>query len=291
MNAMHSTSNAQGLVQGRGDKWIRLLSFVVVLIGAVVVLMPFFWMLSTSVKTEAKVFASPPQWIPRPMQWSNYVKSLTVLPFGTYYRNTAIITATTIIGDVLSAALVAYGFARFRFPGRNVLFVLVLSTIMLPAQVTIIPRFIMFKAFHWIDTFTPIILPAFLGGSALYIFLLRQFFFSIPRELDDAAKIDGLGPMGIFARIMVPLSKPSLTIIAIFSFLYNWNDFFSPLIFLNSESKYTLALGLDFLKGHFFSTVSVLMAAAVIAMLPCLVLFFVAQKYFIRGVVFTGVKG
>ncbi|MCX7039578.1 MAG: carbohydrate ABC transporter permease, partial [Spirochaetes bacterium] len=158
-------------------------------------------------------------------------------------------------------------------------------------QVMIIPRFILFKELRWIDTFIPIILPAFLGGSAFYIFLLRQFFLTIPRELDDAAKIDGLGTLGIFSRIMLPLSKPSLAIVAIFSFLYNWNDFFSPLIFLNSESKYTLALGLNFLKGHFFSTVSLLMAAAVLAMVPCLLLFFVAQKYFIQGVVFTGVKG
>ena len=266
-------------------------SFLIVLAGASLMILPFLWMLSTSLKAEAKVFASPPQWIPDPIEWSNFGKSLSVLPFGVYYRNTVIITAATILGDVLTAALVAYGFARFRFPGRGALFVLVLSTIMLPVQVTIIPRFILFKQLRWIDTFIPIILPAFLGGSAFYIFLLRQFFLTIPRELDDAAKIDGLGTLGIFSRIMLPLSKPSLAIIAIFSFLYNWNDFFSPLIFLNSESKYTLALGLNFLKGHFFSTVSLLMAAAVLAMIPCLVLFFVAQKYFIQGVVFTGVKG
>lgn len=266
-------------------------SFIVVLAGAALMILPFLWMLSTSLKAEALVFASPPQWIPDPIQWSNFIKSLSVLPFGVYYRNTVIITAATILGDVLTAALVAYGFARFRFPGRNALFVLVLSTIMLPVQVTIIPRFILFKELRWIDTFIPIILPAFLGGSAFYIFLLRQFFLTIPRELDDAAKIDGLGTLGVFSRIMLPLSKPSLAIVAIFSFLYNWNDFFSPLIFLNSESKYTLALGLNFLKGHFFSTVSLLMAAAVLAMVPCLVLFFVAQKYFIQGVVFTGVKG
>ena len=266
-------------------------SFLIVLAGAALMILPFLWMLSTSLKPEAKVFASPPQWIPDPIQWSNFSKSLSVLPFGVYYRNTVIITAATILGDVLTAALVAYGFARFRFPGRNALFVLVLSTIMLPVQVTIIPRFVLFKQLRWIDTFIPIILPAFLGGSAFYIFLLRQFFLTIPRELDDAAKIDGLGTLGIFSRIMLPLSKPSLAIVAIFSFLYNWNDFFSPLIFLNSESKYTLALGLNFLKGHFFSTVSLLMAAAVLAMIPCLLLFFVAQKYFIQGVVFTGVKG
>lgn len=270
---------------------VSSVSFLIVLAGAALMILPFLWMLSTSLKPEAKVFASPPQWIPDPIQWSNFSKSLSVLPFGVYYRNTVIITAATILGDVLTAALVAYGFARFRFPGRGVLFVLVLSTIMLPVQVMIIPRFILFKELRWIDTFIPIILPAFLGGSAFYIFLLRQFFLTIPRELDDAAKIDGLGTLGIFSRIMLPLSKPSLAIVAIFSFLYNWNDFFSPLIFLNSESKYTLALGLNFLKGHFFSTVSLLMAAAVLAMVPCLLLFFVAQKYFIQGVVFTGVKG
>ena len=192
---------------------------------------------------------------------------------------------------MLTAALVAYGFARFRFRGRNVLFILVLSTIMLPPQVTIIPRFILFRWLKWIDTFVPIILPAYLGGSAFYIFLLRQFFLTIPRELDDAAKIDGLGPFRIFTMIILPMSKPALAIIAIFSFLFNWNDFWHPLVFLSSEEHYTVALGLYSLQGHFFSTVSLLMAAAVMAMLPCLVLFFIAQKYFIQGVVITGVKG
>jgi multiple sugar transport system permease protein len=275
----------------RADLTIRLFSFLLVLAGVFIVLLPFFWMLSSAFKPESEIFRSPPQWIPRPIQWDNFSKSLTVLPFAIYYRNTALITAATMIGDVLTAAIVAYGFARFRFPGRGVLFVLVLSTLMLPVQVTIIPRFIFFKALHWIDTFAPIILPAYFGGSAFYIFLLRQFFMTIPRELDDAAKIDGLGYFAVFRRIILPLAKPALAIIAIFSFLYNWNDFFVPLIFLNSESHYTVALGLTSLKGHFFSTINLLMAASLIAMFPCLVLFFIAQKYFIGGVVVTGVKG
>ncbi len=254
-------------------------------------LLPFLWMLSAAIKPESEIMQLPPRLIPSHLMWSNFPRSLSVLPFLTYYSNTVLITFVTIVGDVLSAAVVAFGFARFRFPGRNLLFVLVLSTIMLPVQVTIIPRFILFKSLHWVDTFAPIMVPAFLGGSALYIFLLRQFFMTIPRELDEAAKMDGLGYVAIFARIILPLSKPALAMIAIFSFLYNWNDFFTPLIFLNSERHYTVALGLNFLKGHFFSTISVLMAAAVIAMLPCLVLFFFAQKYFIRGVVVSGVKG
>lgn len=274
-----------------GGPTTRALSFLLVLAGVFIVLLPFFWMLSSAFKPESEIFRSPPQWIPRPVQWANLLKSLTVLPFSIYYRNTAIITAATMIGDVLTAAVVAYGFARFRFPGRGMLFILVLSTLMLPIQVTIIPRFMLFKAFHWIDTFAPIIVPAYFGGSAFYIFLLRQFFLTIPRELDDAAKMDGLGPFAVFSRIIFPLAKPALAIIAIFSFLYNWNDFFVPLIFLNSEAHYTVALGLTSLKGHFFSTINLLMAASLIAMFPCLVLFFLAQKYFMGGVVVTGVKG
>jgi len=269
----------------------KVVIFIIVLIGALAFVLPFIWMLSSSLKAESKLFTIPPQWIPSPVKWDNFIKSLTVLPFQVYYRNTAIITVSTIIGDVFTAALVAYGFARFRFRGRNVLFILVLSTIMLPPQVTIIPRFILFRWLKWIDTFVPIILPAYLGGSAFYIFLLRQFFLTIPRELDDAAKIDGLGPLRIFTMIILPMSKPALAIIAIFSFLFNWNDFWHPLVFLSSEEHYTVALGLYSLQGHFFSTVSLLMAAAVMAMLPCLVLFFLAQKYFIQGVVITGVKG
>ncbi len=277
--------------RGRGDFAIRAFSFALAVAGACVVMLPFAWMLSSAFKAESEIFRAPPQWIPRPIQWQNLAKSLAVLPFGIYYRNTLLITAVTMIGDVLTAAIVAYGFARFRFPGRNTLFVLVLSTLMLPVQVTIIPRFVMFKWLHWVDTFAPLIVPAFFGGSAFYIFLLRQFIMTIPRELDDAAKIDGLGYPAIFRRIIIPLAKPSLAIIAIFSFLYNWNDFFVPLIFLNSESHYTVALGLTSLKGHFFSTINLLMAASLIAMSPCVVLFFIAQRYFIGGVVVTGVKG
>jgi multiple sugar transport system permease protein len=277
--------------KGRGELAVRTFSFLLAVAGAFIVLLPFLWMLSSAFKPEGEIFRSPPQWIPRPIQWENFPKSLAVLPFGIYYRNTALITAATMIGDVLTAAIVAYGFARFRFPGRNALFVLVLSTLMLPVQVTIIPRFVLFKWLHWVDTFAPLIVPAFFGGSAFYIFLLRQFIMTIPRELDDAAKMDGLGYVAIFRRIIIPLAKPALAIIAIFSFLYNWNDFFVPLIFLNSESHYTVALGLTSLKGHFFSTINLLMAASLIAMSPCVVLFFIAQRYFIGGVVVTGVKG
>lgn len=269
----------------------RALTFLVAAVVAAAFILPFIWMLSSALKAESRLFTSPPQWIPSPAKWDNFGKSLSVLPFDIYYRNTLIITASTILGDVLTAALVAFGFARFRFRGRNVLFVLVLSTIMLPPQVTIIPRFVLFRWLKWIDTFVPIILPAYLGGSAFYIFLLRQFFMTIPRELDDAAKIDGLSTLGIFVRIILPLAKPALAIIAIFSFLYNWNDFWHPLVFLSSEQNFTVALGLYSLQGHFFSTISLLMAAAVLAMLPCLVLFFVAQRYFVQGVVVSGVKG
>lgn len=269
----------------------RAVATLVVALGAVAVLFPVFWMLSTSLKTTDDTAAIPIIWIPAHFQWQNYHDALTDQPFGLYFRNTAIVTFTSLVGTLLSAALVGYGFARLRAPGKSFLFILVLSTLILPSQVTIIPRFILFTKLHWVNTFAPLIVPSFFG-AAFNIFLLRQFFMTIPRDMDEAAILDGAGYLQIWWRIMLPLSLPALGIIAIFHFIYTWNDFFDPLIYLNNNNVWTLSLGLaGFTASYGGSVYNLLMAATLVAVLPCIVLFFIAQRYFVQGIVVTGVKG
>ncbi|MFB3895902.1 MAG: carbohydrate ABC transporter permease [bacterium] len=259
--------------------------------GAVLFVLPFIWMISTSLKDSNAVFTFPPQWIPRPTQWSNYPESWTLLPFTRFLMNTCIITFSCIIGQAVSASLVAYGFARMEFKGNRTLFIILISTMMLPGQVTMIPSFLIFKALHWINTFKPLIVPAFFGGGAFFIFLLRQFFLTIPRDLDEAATIDGCNKFDIFWRIMLPLSKPVLATVVVFSFIGNWNDFMGPLIYLNSEQNYTLAIGLNLFQGYHQTSYNLLMAASLIVLLPVLIIFFLAQRYFIEGITLTGIKG
>ncbi len=269
----------------------RAVATLVVAIGAIAVLFPVAWMLSTSLKTTDETAAIPIIWIPIQAQWQNYPDALTAQPFALYFRNTAIVTFTSLVGTLLSAALVGYGFARLRAPGRGFLFVLVLSTLILPPQVTVIPRFILFTKLHWVNTFAPLIVPAFFG-AAFNIFLLRQFFMTIPRDMDEAAILDGAGYLQIWWRIMLPLSLPALGIVAIFHFIFSWNDFFDPLIYLNSNNVWTLSLGLaGFTASYGGSVYNLLMAATLVAVLPCIVLFFIAQRYFVQGIVVSGVKG
>jgi len=248
-------------------------------------------MLSTSLTDASRVIVKNREWIPHPVVWSNYKKALTVLPFHLFLKNTLIITICCIIGQLLSASLVAFGFSRMRFPGRDALFILVLSTMMLPAQVTQIPTFILFTHLRWIDTLKPLIVPAFFGGGAFFIFLLRQFFMTIPSELEDAARIDGCSPFGIYCNVALPLSKPALATVAVFSFMHHWNDFMGPLIYIQSMENKTLALGLNSFKGLHGTEYHLLMAASVSVLLPVLVIFFCAQKYFVRGIVLSGLKG
>jgi len=263
-----------------------------VLIGlSCVFLIPFFWMLSTSLTEASKVIVRDRSWIPHPMVWHNYKEALTVLPFHLFLKNTLIITICCIIGQTLSASLVAFGFSRMRFPGRNVLFILVLSTMMLPAQVTQIPTFVIFTHLRWIDTLKPLIVPAFFGGGAFFIFLLRQFFMTIPSELEDAAKIDGCSPLGVYWNVALPLSKPALATVAIFSFMGHWNDFMGPLIYIQSMENKTLALGLNSFKSLHGTEYHLLMAASIAVLLPVLAIFFSAQKYFVQGIVLSGIKG
>lgn len=267
----------------------RTLVYLILGAGSVIILMPLLWMISTSLKPLSHVFRFPPEFIPQRIVWSNYPDALTQLPFDVYFGNTIFIVFWTVLGEIIVSSIVAYAFARLRWKGRNALFIVVLATMMLPRQVTLIPDFLIFKYLGMIDTFWPLILPSWFGNP-FYIFLLRQYFLTHSRELDQAAVIDGCSRFGVFWRITLPMSKPVLAAVAIFSFQYHWNDFFRPLIFLFDQDKYTLALGLRFFQGTYGTEWNSLMAVSLVVMLPLIIVFFFTQRIFIQGVVFTGYK-
>lgn len=257
--------------------------------GVALMFIPLAWTLSTSLKTPGEVFIFPPKWIPEQLRWGNYAEAVVAIPFWRYLYNTAFITVLSIVGKVGSIMVVAFAFARLRWWGRDTMFIVMLATMMLPPHVTLIPQFILFKNLGWLDTYLPLIVPAFFGGPWL-TFLVRQFMLTLPRDLDDAARIDGCSSFGVFWRIILPLAKPAVIIIVIFVFNGTWNEFLLPLIYLFSPEKFTLALGLRMFQGEASTSWHLLMAASLLSMLPVLVLFFVAQKYFMQGIVFTGVK-
>lgn len=273
------------------NSFAKLVIMFVLAVGVAIIMVPALWMLSVSLKTDAELHAYPPVWIPRSLCVQNYIDALTLIPFGRLLRNTLIITLCRLVGVVLSSSLVAFGFARFRAPGHDVLFLVVLATMMLPGEVTLIPQFVLFSKLGWVDTFKPLIIPAFFGGGAFNIFLLRQFFMTIPLEYDDAARIDGAGTLRLFFQIILPLSKPALATVATFTIMGSWNDFFGPLIYLRTMTNSTLALGLYFFQGVYNPQWNRLMAMSVLLMLPIVALFFFAQRFFIQGVVVTGLKG
>ncbi len=252
---------------------------------------PFLWMISTSLKQDIKVFTQG--WIPQPVLWHNYVDALTSAPFDVYFKNTIIITTLSVVGSVLSSSLVAYAFSRLKWPGRDFLFGIVLATMILPGVVTLIPRYILFAKMGWVNTFLPLIVPTFLGTSSFYIFLLRQFYRGIPMELSEAARIDGASELRIWWQIVQPLARPALAAVGIFSFNGAWEDYFNPLIYLSSEAKYTLQLGLTTFEGGGGGAPQwhLMMAANVVVMIPVLVIFFLGQRYFIEGVTFSGMGG
>ncbi len=257
---------------------------------AVVFLLPLFWMISSSLKPEWQVMANPPVWLPNPPRWENYPEALTYVPFGRYALNTLLISAGAIVGHLLSCTIVAYGFARLRAPGKGFFFALLLSTLMLPYPVTMVPLFALFNALGWINTFLPLIVPAFFG-NAFYIFLLRQFFLTLPAELEDAAHLDGANTLQVLYRVILPLSTPALATVVIFTFQATWNDFLQPLIYLQDQSRYTLTLGLNFFRGSFRVNWAYLMAASLVVVLPVVIVFFLAQRLFIQGIALTGLKG
>jgi multiple sugar transport system permease protein len=258
---------------------------------SLIALIPLVWMVSTSLKPDEQLYVWPPQWIPSPLMWENYPQAWGYAPFTLYLRNTLTITVFALIGQMLSASVVAYGFARLRFPGRDFLFAVLLATLMLPGVVTMLPTYLLFRTLGWIDTFYPMIVPAYFGGSAFYVFLLRQFFRSIPMELSDAAKIDGCSNLGTLFRIVMPLAKPALATVAIFTFMNHWNDFLRPLIYLNSQSNLTLTVGLQSFMLDYRTLFQYLMAVSALMTLPVIAIFFVAQRYFIQGMILSGMKG
>ncbi len=267
--------------------WTYLL---LTLFGAMLCL-PLVWLLSSSLKTEGQIFVVPPEWIPSPVKWSNYSEVFHRIPFGRGWWNSTVVTGLATLGQVVSASLVAFGFARLRFPGRDWLFMLLIATVMIPYHVTLIPSYVLFRYLGWLDSFLPLIVPSWLGGSAFLIFLMRQFYMRLSFELDDAARVDGASIWQIFTQIVLPQSKPAVGVVAIFAFLSHWNDFFGPFIYLNSTDKYTLPLMLRLFQSVETTEWAMLMAASVMTALPCVLLYFVAQRYFIQGVVFTGMKG
>jgi ABC-type glycerol-3-phosphate transport system permease component len=273
----------------------RVLLYIITIACAVAFSLPFVWTVGTALKPMNELYTFPPTFVPENPRWQNFQDVFTMAPFGRFLLNSIFVSALSVLGQTLSAAMVAYGFSRFRFPGRDALFMLVLATMMLPWHVTIVPTFLLFSKLGWINTLLPLIVPSFFGGSAFYIFLLRQFFLNLPRDLDEAAKIDGANSFQIFWRIIIPLSTTVLATVAIFSFIEHWNEFIGPLIFLNSTDMYTVAIGLRFFVASSFTgdepREAILMAASLIVALPPLILFFAAQKYFVQGIATTGMKG
>lgn len=271
-------------------RMIMLITYAVLAVGCIMYMVPFFWMLSTSLKTPDQVYQYPIKWLPNPVDWANFADIFIEAPFLTYTLNTIFLTVFGVAGSVISSAFAAYGFARFRFRGREPLFILMLSTMMVPIWVTVVPSYIIFSNIGWIDTYLPILVPAFFAAP-FNTFLLRQFFMNIPLELDEAARLDGAGSIRILFTIILPLSKPALMIVGLFAFLQYWNDYLGPLIFLQSQDKFPLSLGISNFVGAQSQNFPLMMSATLFSMLPCIVLFAVAQKWFMQGVVVSGVKG
>lgn len=273
-------------------KLLRVLLWVVLLVGVVLSLAPFYLMTVMSLKTPGEVAGSSVWQLPRELQWGNYEKVLTNpnAPFFTFFRNSLLIAGLSTVGVLLSSSMVAYGFARLKFPGRDRLFILLLSTMMLPSIVTMVPQYVLWKYLGWVDTFYPLIVPAFFGGGAYNIFLLRQFLMGIPRDIDEAALLDGASHATIFWQFMMPNMGPALATVGIFNFIYNWRDFQGPLIILNSPEHQTLELGLQTYRAMNQNQWELLMAGSVIVMIPIIILFLLGQRYFVKGIVMTGIK-
>ncbi len=270
---------------------LRTLTYTILIASSVVMLVPFAWMLSTSLMNETEMFRIPPVWLPSPPRFANYAETWNALPFATFFRNTIVLTVGRLLPLLFSCSLVAFAFARLKSRKKNFLFILMLSTMMLPYQVTMIPLYILFAKIGWVNTYLPLIIPSFFGVP-FYIFMLRQFFMTIPLEYDESARIDGASSFQIFYKIILPLSKPALVAMSIFIFMWSWNDFFTPLIYLHNTTQYPLALGLQLFRsyGEYSTRWDYIMAGSVLMAIPPLIVFFFGQKFFVQGVTVTGLK-
>jgi len=269
-----------------------ILVYALVIPGALIFMVPLIWMLSTALKEPKQVFIFPPQWIPDPIMWENFARGWNdFLPFNRFLLNSILITSNNIIGNLVSCCLAAFAFARLRARGRGFFFVLVLGTMLLPAEVTIIPQYVLFTKLGWNNTWLPLMVPSWFGW-AFFIFLLRQFFMGIPRELDEAARLDGASSWRILWSIILPLSKPALATVVIFAFIGNWNNFLYPLIYIRSTEMQVLAVGLNMFRGAYGNTnYNYMMAVALLVLMPVLLVFFFGQRLFVRGIALTGIKG
>ncbi|MEK3889947.1 carbohydrate ABC transporter permease [Bacillus sp. FSL K6-3431] len=273
------------------ERILQIFVTSILILGSILILSPVWWMIATSLKDMKEVMAYPPTFFPKEFHWENYKRVLDAAPFFGYAANTLIITSIGVVGSVLSNTFVAYGFSKIRFKGRNTLFAVVLATMMIPGFVMLIPQYIIFSKLGWLNTWLPLIVPAFFG-NAFFIFLLRQFFLTIPNELIEAAKMDGANHFYIWWKLMIPLTKPVIATVAIFSFNGAWNDFLGPLLYINDEALYTLQLGLQVFKGQSNTQWNLLMGGSLMVLLPVIVLFFIFQRYFIEGMNITaGTKG
>jgi len=270
----------------------RLVTLGILCVAVVAILLPLWWMFATSLESLPEILTPPPRWIPSHWHWGDYAAMLKIFPFGAYLQNTLIYGVLYTAGTVASSAICAYSFARLRWPGRNIVFVLVLATMMIPFPATMVPLYLIFRAINWTNSLKPLIVPS-ITASPFFVFLLRQFFLTIPLELTEAALIDGAGHLRIFLRVILPLSKPALITATVLSFVYAWNDFLGPLIYVTDPARQTLAVGLQALSATGFHSVNTntLMAAAMLTTLPMLVIFIGAQRYFVQGITMTGIKG
>lgn len=271
----------------RQQKLNRLITYLLLIGVSIVLLAPLFWMVFTSLKPMEEVVKLPPSFFPETLQWSNYTETIESFPFFKYAGNTLFITFFVVLGNVVSNSFIAYGFSKIEFPGKNLLFSLVLATMMIPSFVTMIPQYVLFTKIGWVGTYLPLIVPSFFG-SAFNIFLMRQFYLSINDELIEAAQIDGANHLFVWSRLMVPLTKPALITIGITSFNGAWNDFLGPLLYIHDEDMYTLQIGLQTFQSQSSTQWNYLMAGATLVMIPTVLLFFFAQKYFIQGMDLTG---
>jgi len=271
------------------QKITTVISHTILIIGAFIMIVPFIWMLSTSFKAPGNTFVYPPEWIPRPFVWQNYVEMWQALPFGQFFLNSVKISTLSTIGQLLTCSMGAFAFSILKFKGRDLLFLLLIATLMIPYQVTLIPTFILFSKIGWVGTHLPLWVPAFWGG-AFGTFLLRQFYLTIPIDLAESARIDGANIFQIFTHIYLPLSKPAMATLGIFTFMWSWNDLLNPLIYVSELKQLTLTVGLSFFQNQYGGKWTLMMAGAVVSILPILLIFFFAQKYFIQGIAMTGIK-
>ena len=268
----------------------KILGYATLFAVAAIIVLPLYWMLATALKSEQQSFALPPEFVPNPIEWSNFTKVFEEVPFGRFIINSFVLVGLNVLGELFAVTLVAYGFARLRFPGRSFLFLLMLATLMIPYQVTLVPRFILFSKLGWVNTYLPLVVPAFTGSSFL-IFMVRQYMMSIPFDLDEAAYIDGASRFRVFWSIILPLSRPALMLVIVFTFVGVWNDFLQPLIYLNDPQLFTVSLGLSFFQGTRETNWNLLMAGSLLATIPPLLLFFFAQRQLIGGISIEGLKG